>query len=203
MYSFCALSLPSWPRRRQNTVGRGFVTLHILASFNLWRFTSFHYMDSVIATVKCDQGKAHGSVSFNSFNAIYFISNESLMGIPISSQVDKKHACVIMMNHSWLTLFLIRWRMTSPCQRNPTLSEMILIKDRAAKEQAPQRHYLRSPSFLTATKIRSLLWHPAHEEPSLEIILSLCLHNYCFLCDESYASCEALNYECGELQEQN
>ena len=121
------------------------------------------------------------------------------MRIPISSQVDKKHACVIMMNHSWLTLFLIHWRMTSPCQRNPTLSEMILIKDRAVKEQAPQRHYLRSPSFLTATKIRSLLWHPAHEEPSLEIILSLCLHNYCFLCDESYASCETLNYECGRV----
>lgn len=65
------------------------------------------------------KAKPNGSGSFNSFNFIYFISNEPLLGMPISSQVHKKHACFITINHSWLALFFTHWRDDFPISAEP------------------------------------------------------------------------------------
>lgn len=101
-----------------------------------------------------------GTVSFHSFDFIYFTSNESFMRMPISSQVNKRHAWFLMLNRSWLTLFLIHFRMTFQLQASPRLAEMILVKDLDTKEHALQCQYPWSSSFLKATKIRFPLWHP-------------------------------------------
>lgn len=52
--------------------------------------------------------------------------------------------------------------MASQFPLSPRLSEMILIKDLAAKAQAPQCQYLWCSSFLKATKTCFLLWHPIY-----------------------------------------
>lgn len=90
-----------------------------------------------------------------------------------------------MIHHSWLILLLRHFSMTSQCQLNPRLSEMILMKDLAAEEHAPQCQYLRRSSFLKATKMHLPLCHPINREPSLGITPLLRLCDCCFLSDES------------------
>lgn len=105
-----------------------------------------------------------------------------------------------MIHHSWLTLLLRHFSMTSQFQLNPRLSEMILIKDLAAKEHAPQCQYLWCSSFLKATKMHLLLWHPIYQRTfpgNHPFITSVWL---LFSVWWVYASCETWNYGLGELQ---
>lgn len=64
----------------------------------------------------------------------------------------------------WFRLCLIHFTMTFQFQLNPTLSEMMLIKeDLASGQHALQCQHLWCSSFLKAAKMCFLLWHPIHQ----------------------------------------